>query len=514
MILHILKKDLRLLWPFVAGLTALNAVVQWMRYGFSVLGNDAGWVVFGPIATVGWIILVVVLVHQDVIPGTRQDWLTRPIKRHDLAAAKLIFVVGALHAPLFVMMAIEVLAAGYSPADAIGAAFKRSVTLFFALSLPTFAIAAITRNFIEAVIAAIVVAVVEEVVASLLLAALTDGTCGATCGSSLNWIAMAVRGAVVGVAALIVIGLQYFKRGATPWARAVVLLAAVAFAVAGRLSWGPAFAIQRVVTGAPDEAPLIAISLDRAQQAAAPARQGPERAAILAARHRLREEGGESLGALLVSRTAQGVTISLPLRIDGQRAGTVLWADRVEIRLLDASERVVYRGQGDELEIRAGSTAVAQTVFIPAGLFSADAGTELRVELDYWLTSLDQNGAATLSVSGREVRLRNGERCSARPLRAGGAINLSCLTIHRPPACYAASVERGSDLLVCAPSYLPDALWGNLFWRFDVNLPIAGGVRAEDAMASVVTYEPRNHFTVELDIPRLRLADWIVESPQ
>jgi hypothetical protein len=513
MILHIIKKDLRLLWPFVAGLTALNALVQWMRYGFSVLGNDAGWVVFGPIATIGWIILVVVLVHQDVIPGTRQDWLTRPIKRYDLAAAKLLFVVGVLHAPLFVMMAIEVLAAGYSPADAIGAAFKRSVTLFFVLSLPTFAIAAITRNLIEAVIAAIVVAVVEEIAASLLLAALTDDTCGSTCGSSLNWIAMAVRGGLIVVAALTVIGLQYFKRGATLWARAVVLLAAVAFAVVGRLSWGPAFAIQRVVTGAPDEAPLIAISLDRAQQAA-PAPQGPERAAILAARKRLREEGGEPLGALLVSRTAQGVTISLPLRIDGQRARTVLWADRVEIRLLDASERVVYRGEGDELEIRAGSTGVAQTVFIPASLFSADAGTELRAELDYWLTSLEESGAATLSVSGGEVRLRNGERCSARPLRAGGAINLSCLTIHRPPPCYAASVELGSNLLVCAPSYLPDALWGNLFWRFDVNLPIAGGVRAEDAMASVVTYEPRNHFTVELDIPQLRLADWIAESPQ
>jgi hypothetical protein len=513
MILHIIKKDLRLLWPFVAGLTALNALVQWMRYGFSVLDNNAGWVVFGPIAAVGWIVLVVMLVQQDVMPGTRQDWLTRPIKRRDLAAAKLLFVVVLLHVPLFVMMAAEVLAAGYSPADAIGAAFKRSMFLFLALSLTTFAIAAITRNFIEAVIAAIVVAVVEEVGASLLLVAFTDGAC-ATCGSSLNWIGMAARGAVIVVAALIVIAVQYFKRSATSRARAVVLVAAVAFAVAGRLPWSSAFAIQRVVTGAPDESPGVAISLARGQPAAA-AQHDAERAAILAARSRLRgEEGDQSLVALAVSRTLQGMTISLPLRIDGQRAGTVLWADRVEIRLLDSAGRVVYRGEGDELEVRAGTTSVAQTVFIPSGVFSAHAGTELRAELDYWLTSLEENAAATLPASGGDTRLRSGEQCSARPLRTGDGINLSCLTIHRPPACYAASVEGGADLLVCAPSYLPDVLWGNLFWRFDVNLPIADGVRVEGAMVSVVTYEPRNHFRVELDIPQLRLADWIVESPQ
>ena len=29
MILHIIKKDLRLLWPFVIGLTALNVFAQW-----------------------------------------------------------------------------------------------------------------------------------------------------------------------------------------------------------------------------------------------------------------------------------------------------------------------------------------------------------------------------------------------------------------------------------------------------------------------------------------------------
>jgi hypothetical protein len=511
MILHIVKKDLHLLWPFVAGLTALNALVQWMRYGFSVLDDNSGWVVLGTFATIGWILLVVLLVHQDVIPGTRQDWLTRPIKRRDLVAAKLLFVVGLLHAPLFVMMTIEVLAAGYSLPEAMGAAFARSLTIFIAVSLTTGAVAAVTRNFVEAVITAIVVAVVAEA-ATQVLDGITNEPCGATCGSTLVWVGMAARVAVVALAAFAVIALQYFKRGTTSWARAVLLVAAFGFVLAGRWSWNSAFAIQRAVTGAAAEPARVAISFASGQPAP-PARQGAKRAAILAARSRLRGmESDQSLVALAVSRQLQGTTISLPLRIAGQRAGTVLWADRVEIRLLDADGRMVYRGEGDELEIRA-ATGVAQTFFIPSRVFSAHAATELRAELDYWLTSLVENAAATLPASGGETRLPSGEQCSARPLRAGDAIRLSCLTIHRPPSCYAAALEGGADLLVCAPSYVPDAIWGNLFWRFGIDVPIEASTRIDDAALRLVSYEPRNHFTAQIVIPELRLADWVADSP-
>ena len=217
MILHIIKKDLRLLWPFVVGLTTLNVIAQWARYGWSVHG-DGGWPVFGPLALIAWVLFVTVLVHQDVIPGTRQDWLTRPIKRRDLVAAKLLFVVGLLHVPLFVMMTIEVLAAGYSLADAVGGAFVRSLSIFIVVSLPTLAIAAVSRNLIEAIIVALVVAFAAEP-AAVLFDALTNEPCGATCGSSLNWVGMVARVVVVIVAAVVVIALQYFKRGATSCAR-------------------------------------------------------------------------------------------------------------------------------------------------------------------------------------------------------------------------------------------------------------------------------------------------------
>ncbi len=441
MILHILKKDLRLLWPFVAGLTALNAITQWSRYGWSVLG-DGGWPVFGPLALIAWVLFVIVLVHQDVIPGTRQDWLTRPIKRRDVLAAKLLFVVGLLHAPLFVMMTLEVLAAGYSLADAVGGAFVRSLSILFVVSLPTFAVAAVSRNLIEAAIVAILAAVVAEPVA-VFFDVLTNEPCGATCGSSLAWVGMVAIVVVIAVAALVVIALQYFKRGATFWARGAMLVAAVAFVLAERVSWDAAFALQRVLTGAPAEPASVLLSVDGGE-VAAPLQPAAERAAIMAARARLvGDENASSLEGNGLSRSIAGTTISLPLRIDGQRAGTVLWVDRVELRLLDAGGRVVYRGEGDELELRAGTTGFVQAFFIPADVFSASAGTELRAELDYWLTSLEESAAATLPAAGGETRLPSGEQCVSRPLRAGNAISVSCLTIDPPPPCYTAALEGG-----------------------------------------------------------------------
>ena len=54
-------------------------------------------------ALLGVMVTVVLAMHQDPIPGARQDWLVRPIRRMDLAAAKLLFVLLMVQAPLLVV---------------------------------------------------------------------------------------------------------------------------------------------------------------------------------------------------------------------------------------------------------------------------------------------------------------------------------------------------------------------------------------------------------------------------
>jgi hypothetical protein len=231
----------------------------------------------------------------------------------------------------------------------------------------------------------------------------------------------------------------------------------------------------------------------------------------MAARSRL---AGLEAGALLeqvVTRSIQGTTISVPLRIEGQPAGTVLWADRVEIRLLDAAGRVVFRGRGDELEVRADTTEAAQTVLIPSYEFDEHGRSELRAEIDFWLTLLEAADAATLPPSDGAGRLASGAQCATTAARSGNAIALTCLGIRRP-ACYTAGFAGSADLLVCAPSYWPDAVRGDLFARFGIDIPIEAGTAG--ASLRLATYEPRDHFYVQVVVPRMRLVDWAVQPSQ
>jgi len=84
MILRIFKKDWTLLWPLVAVVAAMHAInaVIWLVSGFFGIRE------LMPIANIfpagvllGTGALVVAIVHQDVLPGDRQDWLVRPIPR-------------------------------------------------------------------------------------------------------------------------------------------------------------------------------------------------------------------------------------------------------------------------------------------------------------------------------------------------------------------------------------------------------------------------------------------------
>lgn len=96
MVWHIFKKDWKLLWDValpVMGLQWIMAAdmffaVRWHNPQLSSLLQ-----VLEPLAFLSVAYLVTLVIQQDPIPGVRQDWLVRPIKRWDLLQAKLLFVM-------------------------------------------------------------------------------------------------------------------------------------------------------------------------------------------------------------------------------------------------------------------------------------------------------------------------------------------------------------------------------------------------------------------------------------
>src|SRR4051812_25746837 len=101
MILHILKKDWRLLWPLVGIVAATQWINAALWFSLAHFKEPRGLLIFAQLFALavflGSATLITCVVQQDVLPGVSQDWLVRPIRRGDMVCAKLLFVIVSVH---------------------------------------------------------------------------------------------------------------------------------------------------------------------------------------------------------------------------------------------------------------------------------------------------------------------------------------------------------------------------------------------------------------------------------
>jgi hypothetical protein len=160
----------------------------------------------------GTAFLIAGVVQQDAIPGMRQDWLARPVRRTDLLLSKLLFVVVVVQVPILVGDLAEGLALGFSLQESIGAAISRSVWLLFAFDLPLLAFGTLTRTLTEAVAAGVVVVMGFGGLNIVFSELNQDGSLTATLRSGLSWIAESTMILVAALGITIVLALQYYSR--------------------------------------------------------------------------------------------------------------------------------------------------------------------------------------------------------------------------------------------------------------------------------------------------------------
>ena len=89
MVRHILKKDWTLLWPLVTALAVLQGLLAFARFTAGHFLDGLPTVPLAVLELLAAATVITLAVHQDPIPGIRQDWLVRPISRRDLFLAKL-----------------------------------------------------------------------------------------------------------------------------------------------------------------------------------------------------------------------------------------------------------------------------------------------------------------------------------------------------------------------------------------------------------------------------------------
>src|SRR5690349_20369638 len=104
MVWHIFKKDWKLTWGFVVAAASLHWIAAFVKFRLGISGESESLQMLAQVlpalAIFGSMFLTGAIVHQEAIPGVKQDWLARPIPRGALLREKFIFVIVAVCGPI------------------------------------------------------------------------------------------------------------------------------------------------------------------------------------------------------------------------------------------------------------------------------------------------------------------------------------------------------------------------------------------------------------------------------
>ncbi|MDR3703021.1 MAG: hypothetical protein P4L56_25470 [Candidatus Sulfopaludibacter sp.] len=247
LMLHNFRKDARRLWP--------AALVTWIML-FTLARADRwrgdwmpspleGWMTM--LLTMAWACLAALAALEEPLVGDRNFWTTRPHRWPALLAAKLLFVVIAIHLPSFLADVYILASRGFSPAAYLPDLLWKQLLFFAAITLPSLAIASLVRSFTHFVIAAFTIAI------AILI--LNGGFQNFPEFTPLRYeLHHALVRILLASAALVVIWIQYARRRIIP-ARAIAIAAGLAAALVA--TWLPARA--EYALGAASQTPQVTL---------------------------------------------------------------------------------------------------------------------------------------------------------------------------------------------------------------------------------------------------------------
>lgn len=519
MIWHIFRKDWKLLWPLVPGVAAVQALntalwLIWWNFGgsrmlaqMSELCSAAMFLAMG--------VLVAIVVQQDPVPGDRQDWLVRPIRRSDLIFAKLLFIVIAVHGPLLLVDIVLGLAMGFPFGTALWAGLSHGISLLLNLSLPVFAVAAMTSSLVVLFGGVLTIGLVE------FLAIVLIGSWNQTHGgfmpvSSLWWVIPTFWSGLALLVVIVTVPLQYFRR-ATTYARGIAIGAVCLAPIALLLPWTPAFSLQQTLSADPATAKDIGVAFDPALG------------------KQILEPGGRNYAN----------SIWLPLRVSGLVSDSIVINDRTTVRIIGRDGQTLYQGPTtglpralsdiiDNFPVRTaagGEVRTHQLITLPGRIYDIVRNRPVRMELDYSLTLFRIAGSDKIAALNGGRRMPNIGQCKTGIDNDGDEVKVLCIGPGHSPSCVSAVLEnsvngkRNPPYHLCQPDYSP---YTRPFMRFSMypfgldlgfrdpqglaRYPVDSAQLA-DAQVALKTYEPVAHFTRHLAISGIRVGDWEEEAP-
>jgi hypothetical protein len=235
-VIHIFRKDVRCYRrEIVLSITFLTVFVwlapqQWM----TAISRDQTWTMWlsqlPGLVLVGWALLILRVVHAEPLVGDRHFWTTRPYEWKKLLAAKVVFGIVCINVPLLVADLILLRRAGFSiKFSYFPELLYMQFLLLLALMLPVTALAVVTRNVLQGVLAVLggcLIATSMMVLAWYVLPS----------QQAVLWSTYPLQIGVLTVAGLSVVLLQYARRRF--WLSIVLLAACAATMVSVEIASG------------------------------------------------------------------------------------------------------------------------------------------------------------------------------------------------------------------------------------------------------------------------------------
>ena len=436
MAFHIFRKDLRLLWRLALGVSVVYFVAAAGMYKTGHFGYNAIFAVpllqlFHLLAYLATGFLIIAVVHQDTLPGVRQDWLVRPIKRSDLLLAKFLFVLVIAQGPIFLADLLVAMASGFPLSPSISASGSRSVYLLLSFDFPILLFAAVTRNLTEAAIGGLL-AFVGYVGFQLMFASLSGAMTfmiGFGNASAVDWVTESFQLLLLLVTGLAVLRIQYWRRK-THLARWLVAGIAILCLFTGHMPWQSAFALQERMSRYPGAAGAISVAFHPSM--------GP-----------LHRTSGVALASTLEAgalHNAGMMSLSLPIQLSGLRADTVVKMDRSDVRAIGEKGEGVSLFNATDLEVwREDRTRpneqIWQRLLVPTSAYKLLKSQPVRLEVSYSLTLLTLSASHAIPAVNGDGRIPGVGWCQTRVDDAETHVDLSCLQVGNGPTCGTAFLE-------------------------------------------------------------------------
>ena len=492
----IVRKDLLAQWPMVAVAIVL-LLADIVVANFVELGRGTEVRVLLPLVTqLTCALLVVSVIQQDTAVSVSHDWLTKPMSRVDVVAAKGAFIALTLFVPIALIRAVVYAVQGFSPLEALLTALDVD-DVYVLMALPVvIAAAVVTPTVLQATAALIamfvLVFVVPTVLGALDIPTLDERIFGAGAVWILLWIAtVAALGLSAGV-----LYLQYGRRS-TASARALLVVTPILVILTPTfVGWPQLFAIQKAV--AVDAPPGDDFAI-RVNAGCFPA----ESTALL-------------VGAAASTQTRLvGAGLWNRDELQGAGHGAIAFATGVAARDLEEGWRMrvseveaTYtdeRGNVLQRTVPSRITAVPQMALdgtVASTNFWLLAGAALerlrreptaRLSLTYSLALLAPS-TAELVADGERRHVPGFGYCGATYEPADSTLAIDCFKRGAQPALITAQIP-GAPLRTAStpyPDYGPawlEALTGR---RYPLTLQVPAGV--DHSKVELTAYEARSHF--------------------